>query len=56
MSIEDEIRDAALDAITYRVDTLGQPLEQAAREVEAMLRGQGFVVDISVDRVLTEAR
>lgn len=48
--IEDEIRSVALDAITYRVDKLGQPLEQAAREVEAMLREQGIDVDIALKR------
>jgi hypothetical protein len=44
--IEDEIRDVALDAIAYRVHVHGQPIEQAASEVEAMLRDQGIPVDI----------
>lgn len=56
MTVEEEIRNAAIDAITYRVDTLGQPLDQAAHEVEEMLRSQGLVVDIVVGRVLTETR
>lgn len=56
VTVEEEIRNAAIDAITYRVDTLGQPLDQAAHEVEEMLRSQGLVVDIVVGRVLTETR
>lgn len=42
----EEISTAAVDAVNYRVARLGEPLEDAVREVEALLRARGIIVNL----------
>lgn len=42
----EEISAAAVDAVNYRIEKLGEPLEDAVRVVEASLRGRGIEVSL----------